>query len=89
MMHESTKDGAWFAPKRFGYGAGVPIAWQGWALLLLYVASVAGIALLNRAGTTGARMAALALFLLVTGLFVVIAAKRTRGGWKWRSGKRD
>ena len=24
-------DKPWFAPKRFGYGAGLPIAWQGWA----------------------------------------------------------
>ena len=28
------EDGAWFAPKRYGFGAGLPIAWQGWALLL-------------------------------------------------------
>ena len=27
-------DGDWFAPKRFGYGAGLPIAWQGWALII-------------------------------------------------------
>ena len=33
-------DGAWFAPKRFGYGAGLPIAWQGWALLAGYIAAV-------------------------------------------------
>ena len=23
---------SWFAPKRYGYGAGAPISWQGWAL---------------------------------------------------------
>ena len=22
----------WFAPKRYGYGSGMPIAWQGWVL---------------------------------------------------------
>ncbi len=26
-------DKAWFTPKRYGYGAGLPVAWQGWALL--------------------------------------------------------
>ena len=26
----------WFAPKRFGYGFGFPIAWQGWAVFLAY-----------------------------------------------------
>ena len=30
----------WFAPKRFGYGAGWPIAWQGWALVGGYLALV-------------------------------------------------
>lgn len=29
----SDGDGAWFAPKRYGYGTGLPIAWQGWTLL--------------------------------------------------------
>jgi hypothetical protein len=28
----------WLASKRFGYGAGLPVAWQGWALLLGYLA---------------------------------------------------
>ena len=28
----SDDNSAWFQPKRFGYGAGWPIAWQGWAL---------------------------------------------------------
>ena len=28
----------WFAPKRYGYGPGVPISWQGWALVAGYVA---------------------------------------------------
>ena len=23
----------WFAPKRYGYGSGLPIAWQGWAVM--------------------------------------------------------
>ena len=27
----------WFAPKRYGYGAGLPISWQGWALTLGFV----------------------------------------------------
>ena len=27
----------WFAHKRYGYGAGLPISWQGWALTIAYV----------------------------------------------------
>ncbi len=89
MLHTTNEPGAWFAPKRFGYGFGMPIAWQGWLALALYVAALAGIGLLDRMGHSGQRAAAFALFLLVTGLFVVIAARRTRGGWKWRWGGRE
>ena len=35
-------DKAWFAPKRYGYGAGLPVAWQGWALLAGYIAVMLG-----------------------------------------------
>lgn len=28
----------WFPPKRYGYGWGWPVAWQGWAVLLGYIA---------------------------------------------------
>lgn len=30
----------WFARKRFGYGAGLPLTWQGWALLVGFLAAV-------------------------------------------------
>ncbi len=30
----------WFAPKRYGYGAGLPIAWQGWVLTIGYLAVI-------------------------------------------------
>ena len=30
----------WFAPKRFGYGAGLPISWEGWAVLFLFLLGV-------------------------------------------------
>ncbi len=28
----------WFAVKRLGYGVGLPIAWEGWLVLFLYLA---------------------------------------------------
>lgn len=87
MLHRIKDDGAWFAPKRFGYGAGWPIAWQGWLVLAAYVAAMAGAALLASNGHgKGGRAAGFALMLMLTGLFMVIAARRTRGGWKWRRG---
>ena len=31
----------WFAPKRYGFGSGLPISWQGWALTVAFGAVVA------------------------------------------------
>ena len=75
----------WFAPKRYGLGSGLPIAWQGWAVLLGYLGIVAAAFLL-----LGERNpAAAAIFFISTGLLLFLAAKTTRGGWRWRWGERD
>lgn len=82
-------DGAWFAPRRYGFGAGLPIRWQGWALTGSYVALLPLIELLNDSGDGRLRASAFALFLSATVTFVSIAARRTRGGWRWRWGAED
>ena len=33
----------WFPAKRYGWGWGLPSAWQGWAALAVYLAAVAAI----------------------------------------------
>jgi len=35
-MNEGKKE-IWFPTKRYGYGWGLPIRWQGWIVLLSYV----------------------------------------------------
>lgn len=76
-------NGDWFAPKRFGYGAGLPIAWQGWALILGFTATVlaAGLLLAPRHPALFA-----VLVIVMTIPLIVISAQHTRGGWKWRWG---
>lgn len=78
---------AWFAPKRFGIGAGWPIAWQGWALIASYLLALGGIGLLSEQSNAGAKASAFALFMILTGLFALIVWRRTEGGWHWRWGK--
>ena len=39
-MTDQNNDAAWFAQKRFGYGAGLPLTWQGWALLGGYMITI-------------------------------------------------
>jgi len=90
MPHDTSRQagpGEWFAPKRYGYGSGLPIAWQGWALLAAYVLALAGMALIDGSGMPGGHALALGLVLIATTCLLIIAARHTRGGWKWRWGK--
>ena len=75
----------WFAPKRYGLGSGLPIAWQGWLVLSAYIAAIIGALLFS-----GERNpAALAVVGIATATLLVISAKTTRGGWRWRWGDAD
>lgn len=77
-----SEDGEWFAPKRFGYGTGLPISWEGWAILAGYIALVIIAAVFLRHQT----FQLIALLVPLTIAFLVICARTTRGGWRWRWG---
>lgn len=73
----------WFAQKRYGYGTGMPLRWQGWAAILATVAGVpASIILLD-----GVAQVAVPALILVG--FVAVCALKTKGGWRWRWGERQ
>ena len=75
----------WFAPKRYGYGSGMPISWQGWALTLAFVLLSIVLAL-----TLGRRpLQLVAILAPLTIAFCVVCARTTRGGWRWRWGDHD
>jgi hypothetical protein len=75
----------WFAPKRYGYGSGMPLSWQGWAIMLGFVAiaMLVGVKFAHRPLLVFAALAPLMIVLMV------ICAKTTRGGWRWRWGDPD
>lgn len=85
----ATDDGAWFAPKRFGYGAGLPLRWQGWALIGGYIALLPLVKLLDDSGDGRLRTLGFALFIVATAIVFSVSARRTRGGWKWCWGRKD
>ncbi len=37
MLHRFVEKGAWFRAKKYGYGAGLPLVWQGWTLIPSYL----------------------------------------------------
>ncbi len=71
----------WFAAKRYGYGSGLPIAWQGWAVLTAYMLICGGSAffLLISCLNTGVYVSSLAgIVLVATVILVVIYASKTK-----------
>lgn len=74
----------WFAPKRYGYGA-TPITWQGWALTLGFV----GILILISVNFAKRPVQMVAILIPLIVAFIVLCARTTRGGLRWRWGDED
>jgi len=75
----------WFAARRYGFGSGRPITWQGWVVTIVFMGAVTGLTLLLHERP----FQMVAAIVLPTLLFMVISAKTTRGGWRWRWGEED
>lgn len=86
MLHLFSNRKPWFAVKRYGYGAGLPIAWQGWVLLLVYVAAITGLGLLAEQMRGAPLAGVMALIILLTAILILIVKARTHGEWRWRRG---
>lgn len=84
MLHKFFEEGDWFAQKKFGYGAGFPIAWQGWVLLAVYFGIVLGLTTLPDLNTFVGLTIFVIGMLVSTGVLLLIAKRRTKGGWRWR-----
>jgi hypothetical protein len=72
----------WFPAKRYGWGWGLPIAWQGWVVLAVFVASItAGVVFVlpSRGLFIGY------VIVLILAFTAVCWAKGERPGWRWGS----
>jgi hypothetical protein len=75
----------WFSAKRFGYGSAMPCSWQGWLVVAAYFAI--GIADAYAFAERPATL--LSILVPATVIFLLICARTTKGGWRWRWGRRD
>ena len=81
-------DKPWFAAKTYGYGAGLPICWEGWAFLAGYIGvTFLGVHLANAYASGDLRsIAMMAAIVVPLAIAVLIMRKKTDGGWHWRNG---
>ncbi|HEY2433259.1 MAG TPA: hypothetical protein VGI12_11350 [Vicinamibacterales bacterium] len=76
----------WFSAKRSGWGWGPPSAWQGWVVLILYLALVfGGIPYVH--ATRGSVVYVAYVFVLTAALVAVCWLTGERPRWRW--GGRD
>lgn len=71
----------WFAVKRFGYGVGLPIAWEGWLLLSAFVA------VMTLSGVLLPPLVFALAAILMTAAFIYLAYVRSDGDWRYRNGE--
>ena len=76
----------WFRAKRYGWGWGLPIAWQGWVVLALYIGAITALGLRLMPARPQAFGLGTALASLV--LVVVCALKGEPPGWRWGDERR-
>jgi hypothetical protein len=70
----------WFCVKSHGYGVGLPVAWEGWLVLFLYLGTIVATAAMV------SELASLIVAVLLAPLIVYISYARSDGEWRWRNG---
>ena len=77
----------WFRTKRYGYGAGLPCRWEGWAAIVVFVAATIALLALPRSLTAPHPWLTVLLHLGLTGGFIMLVWHKSEKPWTWRWGK--
>ena len=79
----ATRDhgGYWFRAKRYGYGWGFPVTWQGWVVMAVFLLVLLGAGRLLMPQHVGAFLAV--ALLASVGLIAVCFAKGEPTRWRW------
>jgi hypothetical protein len=77
----------WFAAKRYGWGWGPPVTWQGWLVTVVWMAVfLAGSLILARRSLVGLAGFSVAMTTL---LVAICLMKGEPPGWRWGGRGRD
>ncbi len=86
MKTTADKHPHWFPAKRYGLGWGLPVTWQGWAVLVAYLVAIAAVtASLPDHPRAGA--------VLIAGASLLLLGICWRKGeplrWRWGTGEKE
>lgn len=79
--HSADGEPVWFPAKRYGYGWGFPVAWQGWAVFLAYGVLTVLVAIMP--ATQPPMVFFPTIGLLTAGLLVICWKKGEKPRWRW------
>jgi hypothetical protein len=75
----------WFPAKTYGWGWGLPCRWQGWVVMVLYLAGLVAAALvfLPKEGTPRTDLFGISVAALSAVLIAICWWKGERPAWRW------
>ena len=77
------KNSTWFPAKKYGWGWGFPISWQGWLFFVIWIAALfGGIASIQSQPLPGYVLYAF-LLAMVFVLLAVCSVKGEKPKWRW------
>jgi hypothetical protein len=82
-MTEEKRD-IWFPAKEYGWGWGLPCAWQGWAVMLVYIGLVVAATIVIQPARGGNMKLYLAIVIISSLLLCLVCWwKGEKPSWKW------
>ena len=72
----------WFRAKTYGWGWGLPLTWQGWCVLILYLGGILAASIFLSPAIYPSRFGAI-VALLTVAMVVVCWKTGEPPGWRW------
>ena len=86
---EEDKKKIWFPGKKYGFGWGLPVTWQGWVVFLAYMLLVIVGSLAFKNYHLSRAMFSLYIIMLTIILILICWKKGEKAAWRWGKTKKD